>query len=118
MVSAIEDSYCRYPHMVVYSFDMGPVRVRVVSMSEAIVEKQMKEMRTRDFVYWVGVALEGRHVLTASEVERVKRSIRATGKLGAEDALMAAHTGKDNGLTEREVGRLRTYAAALEGEDG
>ena len=53
--------------------------------------------------------------LTAAEVSR---RLNATGRLGAEDALMAAHTGKDNGLTEREVGRLRAYAAALEGEDG
>ena len=45
------------------------------------------------------------------------KTLNATERLGAEDALMAAHAGKDNGLTEREVGRLRAYAAALDGED-
>ena len=48
----------------------------------------------------------------------VIRRLNATERLSAEDALMAARAGKDNGLTEREVGRLRAYAAVLEGEDG
>ena len=54
---------------------------------------------------------------TLSLIEATRR-LNATESLGAEDALMAAHTGQDNGLTEREAGRLRAYAAALEGEDG
>ena len=39
MVSAIEDSYWRYPRMVDYSFGMGPVRVRVVSMSNIALRR-------------------------------------------------------------------------------
>ena len=53
---------------------------------------------------------------TLSQKE-TNRRLNATESLSAEDALMAAHTGQDNGLTEREVGRLRAYAAALEGKD-
>ena len=51
------------------------------------------------------------------EGEDILVRLNATERLGAEDALMAAHAGNDNGLTKREVGRLRAYATALEGED-
>jgi hypothetical protein len=55
---------------------------------------------------------------TKMSLEEGERRLNATDRLSAEDAQMAAYVGKDNGLTEREVRRLKAYASSLKGEDG
>ncbi len=51
---------------------------------------------------------------TKMSFEEAERRLNAVEKLSAADALMAAYVGQNEGLTEREVRRLKAYAAALD----